>query len=90
MPVGSLLVQSDVTSGSGEPLLLQANLPTYVRFRHLAEKAWVFLLDTQVGFRNLGLDISTNLAPHFIRLELGPLHSCPFASCWTTVCAKIT
>lgn len=46
VPVGSLLIQSDYMSG--EPLLLQVMLPLYVRFRHLAEDAWVFLLDSQV------------------------------------------
>jgi len=44
-PVGSLLIQSD--SKSGEALLLQATLPFYVRLRHLAETAFVFLLDAQ-------------------------------------------
>ena len=46
VPVGSLLIQSD--SMSGEPLLLQVMLPLCIRFRHLAEDAWVFLLDAQV------------------------------------------
>ena len=46
VPVGSLLIQSD--SMSGEPLLLQVMLPLCVRHRHLAEDAWVFLLDAQV------------------------------------------
>jgi uridine kinase len=46
VPIGSLLIQSD--SMSGEPLLLQVMLPLCVRFRHLAEGAWVFLLDAQV------------------------------------------
>jgi hypothetical protein len=46
VPVGSLLIQSDSTSG--EPLLLQVMLPLCVRFRHLAEDTWVFLLDAQV------------------------------------------
>ncbi|GLB40392.1 putative uridine kinase family protein [Lyophyllum shimeji] len=47
VPVGSLLVQSDATTG--EPLLLHAMLPHCVRFRHLAEESWVFLLDAQIG-----------------------------------------
>ncbi|KAF8962791.1 uridine kinase family-domain-containing protein [Flammula alnicola] len=42
VPVGSLLIQSD--SKSGEAMLLQVMLPFYVRFRHLAEEAYVFLL----------------------------------------------
>ena len=46
VPVGSLLIQSD--SMTGEPLLLQVMLPLCVRFRQLAEDAWVFLLDAQV------------------------------------------
>lgn len=45
-PVGSLLIQSDSTSG--EALLLQVMLPQYVRLRHLAKQAYVFLLDAQV------------------------------------------
>jgi len=46
-PVGSLLIQSDSTSG--EALLLQVMLPQYVRLRHLAKQAYVFLLDAQIG-----------------------------------------
>jgi uridine kinase len=46
VPVGSLLIQSD--SKTGEPLLLQVGLPQYVRLRHLAQEAYVFLLDAQV------------------------------------------
>lgn len=29
-------------------MLLQVMLPAYVRLRHLAKDAWVFLLDAQV------------------------------------------
>lgn len=47
VPVGSLLVQSDVQSG--EPLLLHVMLPTCIRMRHLAEESWVFVLDAQIG-----------------------------------------
>ncbi|KAG5643016.1 hypothetical protein DXG03_001754 [Asterophora parasitica] len=47
VPVGSLLVQSDAKTG--EPLLLHAMLPQCVKFRHLAEESWVFLLDAQIG-----------------------------------------
>ncbi|EAU85440.1 uridine/cytidine kinase [Coprinopsis cinerea okayama7 len=47
VPVGSLLVQSDFTTG--DPLLLQVMLPQYVKLRHLAEETWVFLLDAQIG-----------------------------------------
>lgn len=46
-PVGSLLIQSDAQTG--EPLLLHVQLPIYVRFRHIAEKAYVFLMDAQIG-----------------------------------------
>lgn len=46
VPIGSLLIQSD--SMTGEPLMLQVMLPVCVRFRHLAENTWVFLLDAQV------------------------------------------
>lgn len=51
VPTGSLLVQSDSTTG--EPLLLQVKLPLCVRQRHLAEEAYVFLLDAQVGNTHL-------------------------------------
>ncbi|KIY71491.1 armadillo/beta-catenin/plakoglobin [Cylindrobasidium torrendii FP15055 ss-10] len=47
VPVGSLLVQSD--SSSGEPLMLQVKLPTYVRNRNTAKDTFVFLLDAQIG-----------------------------------------
>ncbi|KAF9565271.1 armadillo/beta-catenin/plakoglobin [Agrocybe pediades] len=47
VPVGSLLIQSDSTSG--EALLLHSMLPTYVRQRHLAKDTYVFLLDAQIG-----------------------------------------
>ncbi|KAF6757225.1 uridine/cytidine kinase [Ephemerocybe angulata] len=46
-PVGSLLIQSDFETG--DPLLLQAMLPNYVRQRHIAEQTWVYLLDSQIG-----------------------------------------
>ncbi len=46
VPLGSLLVQSD--SSTGEPLLLQVKLPLYIRNRHIAKDAYVFLLDSQV------------------------------------------
>ena len=46
VPVGSMLIQSD--SKSGEAMLLHLMLPNYVRFRHLAQQAYVFLLDSQV------------------------------------------
>lgn len=47
VPMGSLLIQSDATTG--EPMCLQVLLPMYIRFRHLAEDTWVFLLDAQIG-----------------------------------------
>jgi uridine kinase len=47
VPVGSLLVQSDVKTA--EPLLLHVMLPTCVRMRPLAEESWVFVLDAQVS-----------------------------------------
>ncbi|KDQ56971.1 hypothetical protein JAAARDRAFT_58450 [Jaapia argillacea MUCL 33604] len=47
VPIGSLLVQSD--SKTSEPLLLHVMLPFCIRQRHLAEKAWVFLMDAQIG-----------------------------------------
>ena len=49
VPVGSMLIQSDSTSA--EALLLHVMLPQYVRLRHLAEQAYVFLLDAQVRSR---------------------------------------
>ncbi|KAF9445468.1 armadillo/beta-catenin/plakoglobin [Macrolepiota fuliginosa MF-IS2] len=47
VPVGSLLIQSDLTTG--EPMCLQVMLPVHVRYRHSAENTWVFLLDAQIG-----------------------------------------
>ncbi|KAJ6619783.1 armadillo/beta-catenin/plakoglobin [Mycena sp. CBHHK59/15] len=47
VPVGSLLVQSNTSDG--EPLMLHVMLPVCVRKRHMAEEAWVFLLDAQIG-----------------------------------------
>ncbi|GJJ08316.1 hypothetical protein Clacol_002527 [Clathrus columnatus] len=45
--IGSLLIQTEPKSG--EPLLLHAMLPNCVKFRHIAETSWVFLLDAQIG-----------------------------------------
>ena len=45
--MGSLLIQSE--DATGEPLLLHLMLPTCIRQRHLAERAFVFLLDAQIG-----------------------------------------
>ncbi|KIJ51553.1 hypothetical protein M422DRAFT_26957 [Sphaerobolus stellatus SS14] len=45
--IGSLLIQTDPKSG--EPMLLHSMLPNCVKFRHRAEKSWVFLLDAQIG-----------------------------------------
>ncbi|KAF7312252.1 Uridine kinase [Mycena indigotica] len=47
VPMGSLLVQSH--GEHGEPLMLHVMLPVCVRQRHLAEEAFVFLLDAQIG-----------------------------------------
>lgn len=47
VPVGSLLVQSDLKTA--EPLLLHVMLPICLRMRPLAEESWVFVLDAQVG-----------------------------------------
>ncbi|KAH9935256.1 armadillo/beta-catenin/plakoglobin [Amylocystis lapponica] len=47
LPIGSMLIQSDATSG--EPLLLHLQLPVYIRDRALARETWVFLLDAQIG-----------------------------------------
>ncbi|KAJ7227218.1 armadillo/beta-catenin/plakoglobin [Mycena pura] len=47
VPIGSLLVQSHTSDG--EPLMLHSMLPVCVRKRHLAEEAFVFLLDAQIG-----------------------------------------
>ncbi|KDR76262.1 hypothetical protein GALMADRAFT_247565 [Galerina marginata CBS 339.88] len=47
VPIGSMLIQSD--SKSGEAMLLHLMLPFHVCFRHLAEEAFVFLLDAQIG-----------------------------------------
>ncbi|KAJ7158730.1 armadillo/beta-catenin/plakoglobin [Mycena filopes] len=47
VPIGSLLVQSHTSDG--EPLMLHVMLPVCIRKRHMAEEAWVFLLDAQIG-----------------------------------------
>ncbi|KAJ7931546.1 armadillo/beta-catenin/plakoglobin [Mycena leptocephala] len=47
VPMGSLLVPSNITDG--EPLMLHLMLPVCIRKRHMAEEAWVFLLDAQIG-----------------------------------------
>ncbi|KAJ7773304.1 armadillo/beta-catenin/plakoglobin [Mycena metata] len=47
VPMGSLLVQSHTSDG--EPLMLHVMLPVCIRKRHMAEEAWVFLLDAQIG-----------------------------------------
>ncbi|KAF7327848.1 Uridine kinase [Mycena kentingensis (nom. inval.)] len=47
VPMGSLLVQSHTSDG--EPLMLHVMLPVCVRKRHMAEEAFVFLLDAQIG-----------------------------------------
>ncbi|KAJ6531826.1 armadillo beta-catenin plakoglobin [Mycena capillaripes] len=47
VPMGSLLVPSNTTDG--EPLMLHVMLPVCIRKRHMAEEAWVFLLDAQIG-----------------------------------------
>ncbi|KAK7033152.1 Armadillo/beta-catenin/plakoglobin [Favolaschia claudopus] len=47
VPMGSLLVPSNITDG--EPLMLHVMLPVCIRKRHMAEETWVFLLDAQIG-----------------------------------------
>ncbi|KAI0734182.1 armadillo/beta-catenin/plakoglobin [Fomitopsis betulina] len=47
IPIGSMLIQSEATSG--EPLLLHLQLPVCVRQRHLAENTYVFLVDAQIS-----------------------------------------
>lgn len=47
IPIGSLLIQSEASTG--EPLLLHLHLPVCIRQRSLAKKSWVFLLDAQIG-----------------------------------------
>ncbi|EIW84385.1 armadillo beta-catenin plakoglobin [Coniophora puteana RWD-64-598 SS2] len=65
--VGSLLVQSDVKTG--EPLLLHVMLPVCVRERHLAEDAWVFLLDAQIGTGASAFMAIRTLLDHGVREE---------------------
>lgn len=55
VPIGSLLVQSD--SKTGEPLLLHVMLPACIRERHQAVNTWVCLLDAQVRFSLLPLQV---------------------------------
>lgn len=45
--IGSLLIQSDPTTG--EPMLLHSMLPAVVQRREESGSAWVFLLDAQIG-----------------------------------------
>ncbi|CUA78433.1 uridine kinase [Rhizoctonia solani] len=45
--IGSLLIQSDPSSG--EPILLHSMLPSVVQRREESGDAWVFLLDAQIG-----------------------------------------
>ncbi|CAE7094112.1 unnamed protein product [Rhizoctonia solani] len=45
--IGSLLIQSDPSSG--EPMLLHSMLPSVVQRREESGDAWVFLLDAQIG-----------------------------------------
>ncbi|CEL55534.1 uridine kinase [Rhizoctonia solani AG-1 IB] len=45
--IGSLLIQSDPSSG--EPMLLHSMLPFVVQRREESKDAWVFLLDAQIG-----------------------------------------
>ncbi|KAK7050952.1 Uridine kinase [Paramarasmius palmivorus] len=47
VPLGTLLIQSNVSDG--EPLFLHGKLPVWIRERHTAEDTYVFLLDAQIG-----------------------------------------
>lgn len=67
VPVGSLLVQSDAKTG--EPLLLHVMLPQCVRFRHLAEESWVFVLDAQIGTAAAAFMAIRILLDHGVREE---------------------
>ncbi|KAH7925492.1 armadillo beta-catenin plakoglobin [Leucogyrophana mollusca] len=66
-PVGSLLVQSDARTG--EPLLLHVMLPICIRLRHLAENAWVFLLDAQIGTGASAFMAIRTLLDHGVRQD---------------------
>ncbi|KAH7909494.1 armadillo beta-catenin plakoglobin [Hygrophoropsis aurantiaca] len=66
-PVGSLLVQSDARSG--EPLLLHVMLPVCIRLRHLAEEAWVFLLDAQISTAASAFMAIRTLLDHGVKQE---------------------
>jgi uridine kinase len=51
VPMGSVLIQSDATTG--EPMLLHLKLPLCIRNRSDAKKSWVFILDAQVCMTSL-------------------------------------
>ncbi|KAJ7170713.1 armadillo/beta-catenin/plakoglobin [Mycena crocata] len=67
VPMGSLLVQSNASDG--EPLMLHVMLPVCVRKRHMAEDAWVFLLDAQIGTGASAFMAIRILLDHGIRPE---------------------
>lgn len=85
VPLGSLLVQSDAVNG--EPLLLQVKLPVCIRQRHLAQEAWVFLLDAQVYIFSTSSVTPLTLKPR--RLARLLLLSCRFVSYSITACDRI-
>ncbi|THH33197.1 hypothetical protein EUX98_g984 [Antrodiella citrinella] len=68
VPIGSLLIQSDATTG--EPILLHLALPQCVRDRRLAEEAWVFLLDAQANRHRRGAFMAIRiLLDHGVRQD---------------------
>ncbi|KAJ7707676.1 armadillo/beta-catenin/plakoglobin [Mycena rosella] len=69
VPMGSLLVQSNTSDGDGEPLMLHVMLPVCVRKRHMAEEAWVFLLDAQIGTAAAAFMAIRILLDHGVKAE---------------------
>lgn len=82
VPMGSLLIQSDMKTG--EPLLLHSKLPNAIRFRHLAKQTNVVLLDAQVSLFSRFPSYFT-----FYRWGQVQLHLWQFGFSWTTVCNRI-
>jgi hypothetical protein len=68
--IGSLLIQSDPSSG--EPMLLHSMLPFVVQRREESKDAWVFLLDAQV--RSWHCLNPVHSSRPLLRSELGRRH----------------
>jgi len=67
VPIGSLVIQSDFTTG--DPLLLQCMLPECIKKRQQAADTWVFLLDAQIGTAAAAFMAIRVLLDHGVREE---------------------